>query len=257
MVLNKSVFAGVVRYVKNGALTITGIQTILDAFATLRPYMTGCDESIVFATASLRGLVNAKEVLQIIQEQTGVSVRLLSEEEEAWYDYLGLCSAKSLSAGIGGDLGGGSMQLYTFAAGGVTAQTSLPLGSMRLKCDFIHGALPTKKEAAALSAYVTERLSAWPAFRNVGHSTLYLTGGSIRAITMLWGKAGQISAEEIQKATETLSFDVLEAAFQNRAETIPAALLTIAAVLQYTSCTEVEAVMCGVREGILAEITGR
>ena len=221
------------------------------------PYIRSADTEIAFATASLRGLHNSAAVLEKIRTKTGISVRLLSAEEEARYDYLGLLHKKPLSCGIGGDLGGGSMQLFTFDEGGLLAHCSLPLGSMRTRCAFLKGNMPSPQESAALRAHVLHMLQKELSFHQVCHKTLYLTGGSIRAIVRLWGQDGRISADAISRAIQSASFPVLKKEFGDRAATIVPALLTLDVLLSYIGASEIESVESGVREGILEELAAQ
>ena len=256
-VLNTSVFAGVVQYIENEKLSQKGVSAILQAFSTLSPHYTSAEMHIAFATASLRGLQNSTAIINEIREKTGVFVRLLSAEEEARYDYLGLMRAKSVKEGIGGDLGGGSMQLYTFSERGLGSYCSLPLGSMRLRCAFSEGDMPSPSESVAIKAHVLAQLKTNSAFLNAGYETLYLTGGSIRAIVKLFGKGGRITKDEIHAAIRNVSYERLKTEVGNRAQTIVPALLTLEVLLSYTGVMQIEAVESGVREGILAELSAK
>lgn len=254
-VQNESVFAGLVQYVENGTLSSLGVEAILKAFSVLLPRILPCDRMICFATASLRGLSNSDAVIDTVREKTGVLIRLLTAAEEARYDYLGLCRTHRLSEGIGGDLGGGSMQLYTFDTRGLLDYCSLPLGSMRLRCDFVKDAFPTEAEGAAIEAYVKTMLSEKPQFQNLPFEDIYLTGGSIRAICKLWGDDGKIDKNAISAAIKTYSPKTLSAACSDRAETILPALYTLKALLDYTNATRLLSVESGVREGILSALS--
>ena len=43
-----------------------------------------------------------------------MKIKMISGDEEADYDYLALKSVVDVSSGIGCDLGGGSLQVFTF-----------------------------------------------------------------------------------------------------------------------------------------------
>lgn len=251
---NESVFVGTVRYVENGVLSPCGVDAILNAFSTLSPFLSKCDRVIAFATASLRGLTNNTEVLDTIYEKTGFRVRLLSAAEEARYDYLGLCRTHHPEEGIGGDLGGGSMQLYTFSKSGLMAYCSLPLGSMRLRCDYVKNDFPTEAEGDAIYHYVYEMLSNEPHFKALPYENLYLTGGSIRAIVKNWGQENWVDKSTIHSLLSFLTPSLLLRVCGKRAETIMPALYTCKALLAYTNATRIYAVESGVREGILEEL---
>ena len=64
----------------------------------------------------LRNITNTEEVLQAIQEASGFSVRVLSGQEEATFDYGAIQSAPP-DSGLLADVGGGSMELVQFGTG--------------------------------------------------------------------------------------------------------------------------------------------
>lgn len=90
--LNKKSPAGLAGYInKDRCLKKSGIRkavAVLSEFREILDHMT-IQEVFPFATASLRNINNAPEVLEAIRENCGFEVRILSGEEEAIFDYYG------------------------------------------------------------------------------------------------------------------------------------------------------------------------
>ncbi|HEY5389046.1 MAG TPA: hypothetical protein VIJ83_00710, partial [Solirubrobacteraceae bacterium] len=63
------------------------------------------------ATSAIRDAANGGELLERVREATGLSVAVLSTEEEARYGYLAAVNSTMLRDGAVLDLGGGSLQL--------------------------------------------------------------------------------------------------------------------------------------------------
>src|SRR5690606_15151736 len=110
--------------------------------------------------------------------ETGLSIRLLSGEEEARASALGVIAAIPGACGVMGDMGGGSLELVRLANGVVHQRLSLPMGTLRL------AELPDRGSAA-----LTRRLQA--ALTDAGWDGIgrgepfYMVGGSWRALAIL------------------------------------------------------------------------
>jgi exopolyphosphatase/guanosine-5'-triphosphate,3'-diphosphate pyrophosphatase len=83
------------------------------------------------ATAAVRDATNGDELLTRA-EDLGLTVELLSGEQEAEAAALGVLSAIPDANGLVGDLGGGSLELTRIANGRVLDRVSFPLGVLRI-----------------------------------------------------------------------------------------------------------------------------
>lgn len=177
-------FMGLLNFVKDGKLSDEGTTRLLKTLQQMKRLADDlrCDRLSCFATASLRGLENQPEVLEQIEEKTGLIVRVLSGEEEARCDYLGLRQAIGPLSGAACDLGGGSCQLFSFDTRELLTFASLPLGCLKLTNRFQKEGHLTEPEARALAAYVKETLETCPALREQRTETFYLIGGAGRAM---------------------------------------------------------------------------
>lgn len=96
----------------------------------------GAEQICAYGTAALREAANSAEAIKLIEEKTGIKVRILTGEEEAEITFLGAVS----DFGEGDrccvvDLGGGSFEV----AAGIDRPdyaVSLPIGAVKLKEKF-------------------------------------------------------------------------------------------------------------------------
>lgn len=89
-VLNKKYATGLVSYINGkGRMSKEGIHKAVEILRELKEVagQIHLQEVFPFATASLRNITNTEEVRQAIQAGTGFSVRVLSGQEEATFDY--------------------------------------------------------------------------------------------------------------------------------------------------------------------------
>ncbi len=181
--LNKKSPAGLAGYVsKENILKKSGIQkavAVLTEFREILQYIP-VKEVFPFATASLRNINNAPEVLDAIRLATGFSVRILSGEEEAIFDYYGALQTTDMSHGLLTDIGGGSTELVLYENQAILTASSLPIGSLNLYRRFVKHLIPEKDELHKIRKEVRRQLKTLPdPKRPVRH--LCAIGGTARA----------------------------------------------------------------------------
>ena len=120
--------------VTNETLSDTAVDELCDLLLEYRAIAERLtsEKPIVFATASLRGLRNQKEIQNRILEKTGLFAEVLSGETEAYYSFLGAREGKSHHAGCVVDLGGGSTEILSFRGKKVISGVSIPFGCLTL-----------------------------------------------------------------------------------------------------------------------------
>lgn len=156
---------------------LKSFQEILDNF--------GISEVFVFATASLRNIANTEEAVERIQRGTGYSVDVLSGEEEARLDFIGLTHSQGISEGILIDIGGGSTEFAEFSGGKVLTASSMPIGSLNLFLHHVKDILPTEKMCRDIRAEVSCELDKLAFSGKKRYPFIYGIGGTIRATAKL------------------------------------------------------------------------
>jgi exopolyphosphatase/guanosine-5'-triphosphate,3'-diphosphate pyrophosphatase len=247
-------------------------ESVARALDTLRRFKAVIDseepETLdVFATAATREAPNGPEFLRAIEE-IGLEPKLISGEEEARLAGLGiLCAAPEIRrddrAAIGGDLGGGSLELSLLgcsSAGGVDNTVSLPAGSLRMLADY-----GDDRKAAEKGIEKMFRELPWIVENET--SSLYVVGGSWRAI----GRVGMYLSEhpvpildhytlpaeqmiDVCRHVEGADPDDLgsiNGVQKKRVPTLPMAAIVLRRLIDLSKVERVVVSSCGVREGLL------
>ena len=116
----------------------------------------GIDDVLPVGTSAIRDAHNRDELLDLIQERTGLEARVLSGAEEAYYGYLAVVNSTTLADGFAIDMGGGSIQLSRIEDRLLRDAESLPLGAVRVSERFLPG------RGSVGQGHEEARASMWP-----------------------------------------------------------------------------------------------
>ncbi|UDY23866.1 Ppx/GppA phosphatase family protein [Nocardioides sp. Kera G14] len=121
----------------------------------------GCAEVMAFATSAVRDAGNSDAVLAHVQERTGITLEVLSGEDEARLTFLAVRRWFGWSAGrlVVFDIGGGSLELAGGADEAPDVAWSLPLGAARLARTTL-SQRPTDVELKALRRQIRADIAA-------------------------------------------------------------------------------------------------
>jgi len=224
--------------------------------------LNGAPEPAVLATSAVRDAENGPELVEEVRERYGLSMRLISGEEEATLGFAGAVSA--LEEGALGpdapvlvvDLGGGSMQLiFGSVSGGPERRVSLQLGSNRTTERFVRSDPPANGQLKELRKAARAMLPEWdlPA-----ETEVVAVGGSARAMLRL-SRGRKLTRERLRAlAKEASAVPAAELARREgltpeRARVLPAAISTLEAVLQGYDKGRLLVARGGVREGAILD----
>ncbi|MDK3255680.1 hypothetical protein [Blastococcus capsensis] len=125
-------------------LSKAGEKALLNAVHDARKQAEkrGCDEFMALVTSAIRDAVNGLEVLERVQDKTGVELQVLSGEDEARLTFLAVRRWFGWSAGrlLVLDIGGGSLELAAGIDEDPEVALSLPLGAGRMTRRFLPAA---------------------------------------------------------------------------------------------------------------------
>ncbi|MEW6182826.1 MAG: Ppx/GppA family phosphatase [Bacillota bacterium] len=133
--------------IASGLLTEQAMARTAAAVAEFwrRAQSMGAQVITAVATSAVRGARNREEFLALVRQTTGLEVRVLSGDEEAFYTFAGVVTGlevdREKTAVV--DIGGGSTELIWIEKGRIILH-SLPLGAVRLTEE---GGGPAKAEA--------------------------------------------------------------------------------------------------------------
>lgn len=127
-----------------------------------RARLLGATHVVAGATAALRDAENGGQVAGEISRRCGVTVRILTGEEEAQLIYrsviTGLGGSSLRSACLVFDLGGGSTEVVSGLGAEPGRWTSLPFGAVTLTERYLQSNPPTRTEMDALEAFVADQI---------------------------------------------------------------------------------------------------
>ena len=160
-------------------------QRIAETIKTLKMFKKLCDASgveriIAVGTAAVRRAKNQRSFLDEIQVSCNITIRVLSEEEEALLVYRGVINSMDIPKGLILEIGGGSTKVIYYNRRNVLGYANLPFGAVTLT-DLFAGD-PTPQEAAQhVEEFFTEQLKKLPWLSEIDPETQMIgVGGSFR-----------------------------------------------------------------------------
>lgn len=231
----------------------------LERFVALSRVMAVRHLDIV-ATAAVRDASDGAEFVARAGEISGLPIRVLSGQEEAYFSAEGVLSAIPDSDGLVGDLGGGSLELVMVGDGGVGTQATTPLGPLRL----MEVAGGDKVKATQI---IDQTLAELPWLEQLRGRSFFAVGGAWRALAKI--HMAQVSyplrvlhhyriqrgdVRDLSRVIANLSRDSLErisGLSRRRLDTLPYAALLLDRVLKAARPRDVVFSSYGLREGLL------
>ncbi len=130
---------------------------------TLRLFKQFCDSLqvdhiIATATSAVREAANGAQFLQRVEGETGLSLRILEGDEEAFYGVLGALGAVPLQEGAVVDIGGGSAQVSQVRGRRFVRGQALTLGSLALSERFVKSDPISRAELKAVQNEIERQL---------------------------------------------------------------------------------------------------
>jgi exopolyphosphatase/guanosine-5'-triphosphate,3'-diphosphate pyrophosphatase len=219
------------------------------------------------ATSAIRDASNQTAFLERVRDETGLEVRVLAKEEEAYYGYLAAVNSTTLADGVALDLGGGSLQLVEVNSRHPGRMNSWPLGAVRMTEHFLpDGDDAPKKARKALRAHVEQTLADdAPWLARAGRRIVGI-GGTMRNL------AAAVQAEEGLPSLGVQGFEIrrerLDALIERlaelpaaerasikgikyaRADLILAGAIVVQGVMEGGGFDAIEVTEAGLREGV-------
>jgi exopolyphosphatase/guanosine-5'-triphosphate,3'-diphosphate pyrophosphatase len=141
-----------------GQLTEEAMQRAIATLRRCRELATGlkAEEMIGVATSAVREAPNGREFLERVKKETGLTIDLISGEEEARRIYLGVLSGLEFNGKphIIIDIGGGSTELILGDGHEPRCLSSTKVGAVRLTDLFVKSDPISDQDYIALRAYV-------------------------------------------------------------------------------------------------------
>ncbi|MFI5053235.1 MAG: HD domain-containing protein [Acidimicrobiia bacterium] len=145
---------------RHGSIPTTAAD---QAVATVRRFRlmaeaAGATEVLAKATSAIRRADNGGEVVDRIEEETGVRVDVIGGQEEARLIFGAVRASVVLdpAPALCFDLGGGSLEVMVGDAGSLAYATSVPLGVARLSTEYVRSDPISKRDRRELRARIVE-----------------------------------------------------------------------------------------------------
>ncbi len=247
-------------------------QRIAETIRTLKMFKRLCDAKgvdriIAVGTAAVRRAKNQRSFLDEIQVSCNITIRVLSEEEEAVLVYRGVINSMEVPKGLILEIGGGSTKVVYYNRRNLLNYASLPFGAVTLT-DLFSGDATPEEAARHVEEFFTEQLKKLPWLSEVDPETQVIgVGGSFRnlfKIAKLVRKYPLDTPHNYRMATEDFNsvYDMLrvldvdkrkkiKGLSPKRADIMPAAMAIVKSFLTYMNVEEFAICGCGLREGLM------
>ena len=151
-------------------------------------FLGAVDEWRVFATASLRGRANEKDVVAQIEERAGFTVEVIDGTQEASFGFASLQRRFNPACAVMADVGGGSTEVVVADRGEIVSLESLPLGSRALSKRFVGDIWPDFGEVGELRAAIDAEFKRYAGLQLSPSPVLFGIGGTARALHAISGE---------------------------------------------------------------------
>lgn len=154
LLLKKKHAIGLAGFIDNGCMTQAGIDKTVEFVKDFKNFLANFPIAAMDAitTAALRNCRNSKAAVCEIEKRTGISLRVISGDEEATFDFIGATHNRKDGSGLLVDIGGGSTEIVSYEHREIRFKISVPMGALSLRTDLVHGFLPSAAECQAMKA---------------------------------------------------------------------------------------------------------
>ncbi|WP_056965756.1 Ppx/GppA family phosphatase [Apilactobacillus ozensis] len=134
------------------------------------------------ATAAVRQARNQKIFLNKVEKQLGLKIRVLSGNEEAYYDYLGVINRVKMNDYLLVDIGGASIELVRVRSKKRKNLISLPIGAVNISERFHLNEMPSAADLFSAQRFLKRVFHQVPWLQKASHYQLVVLGGAARTL---------------------------------------------------------------------------
>jgi exopolyphosphatase/guanosine-5'-triphosphate,3'-diphosphate pyrophosphatase len=230
---------------------------------------TGVTKIVPVATSAVRDATNQAEFLARVATESGLKLRVLSTEEEAYYGYLGAANALTLSDAFLIDIGGGSAEVTAIRGRGFVHSFSCPAGVLRFSERYVRSDPISASDFKTLEEAAAESFAGIEWLRETSGTTLAGIGGTIRTLAEIDQKSRSypldhvhgysFSRERLEEIIEMLRGMTLRqredvpGLSRDRADLILAGAVILHALMRRGRFAELTVSGHGLREGLFYE----
>ncbi|MCT3039205.1 exopolyphosphatase [Leuconostoc mesenteroides] len=221
-------------------------------------------------TAAVRMAENQTEFLDRVARETGIQFQVLTGDQEAYYDYLGVISTLNVTEGVILDTGGASVELIAVDNRRSKEAVSLSFGAVTLSEQYHLANNITPNNLASASDYILSQYNTLQWLETQYQKPVILLGGANRSLArMARTRLGETEVSMIHGFE--MPVDLVEQIFEeirqmtrkerekiagletSRADIIVSGLLPLLNLMRKINSPKVIFSESGVREGLIAE----
>ncbi len=252
---------------KADVLRVDAAERAMRALTTFDAYCkaAGVEEVCITATSAVREASNGENFLDEVRSRTSLEPRILSDEEEAYYEAVAAANSLPFSDAYVFDIGGGSAEMSKLEGRKMTQANSYTIGALRMTEQFLTSDPPKKKEVKALVKHVRGLMSDFEGCAE--DLPLIGMGGTLRNLAKIQidrdSHSGDLvhhyvlSKDDLEDITEDLLDmkvedirDDVSGLKSDRADIITAGAVTALEVLKITGASSYVICDQGLREGL-------
>lgn len=246
------------------ARTIGALRYFQTRYARFEP------EVRAITTAAVRTAKNQSEFLARVKSATGITFQVLTGDQEAYYDYLGVQATLKVEAGVILDTGGASVELIAINHAKNMAAVSLPFGAVNVSEQFMLANDVIQSNIEVASEYIVQSYQNLPWLSSQKGQPVILLGGANRSLArMARTRSGEAEINQIHGYE--MSYELVMSIFDEirymtradreqvaglettRADIIISGLLPLVNLMRLIEAPKVIFSESGVREGLIAE----
>lgn len=250
------------------------IKRTIDALIYFRKIIKDykIDKVISIATAAVRNSNNQQIFLERVKKETGLDMKVISGEDEAYYDYLGVINTIQIEDCVIVDIGGASTEIILVRNRKIKELTSLPYGAVLLTDRFLKNNTDSLENINDLEEFISEKLEniTWlKDIKDIKDIPIIGLGGSIRTLAKIHKKNiacpigilhnYQITHKEVLEIYENVTNVNLDerkkipGIKKERADIIVGGLAPIKVLMDYLNGEKLIVSGNGLREGLFFE----
>ncbi len=226
------------------------LKTVLAEFA-LENREREAVTCMIFATASLRGLLNTEALVEKLFLDQGMFIDVIDGIYEAGCSYRALrYEFPDVEKGAMADMGGGSTELVYFDETGIRNIFSMPFGSLSIRSEIGISVVPTADQEEKIFDYISSVCNTKQS------DVLYTVGGTARAIFKLCNLGNTVSFSTLESFYDQMKklphvSEMLESLVPDRAEFFLAGCYAYICICKLINAKELRLCKYGAREGYL------
>jgi exopolyphosphatase/guanosine-5'-triphosphate,3'-diphosphate pyrophosphatase len=247
------------------------IQRTLLALEKFQAAISKYDDITVraVATAAVRQASNQKDFLDLVKKKAKLDLEVLTGEEEAHYDYLGVTNTLKAKNVVILDTGGASSELILVSNSKALHEVSLPVGAVNISEQYLEKDIVSARSLFSAFTAVDELYNSIAWLHDANNLPIIVLGGSNRTLGKISRRMRDVQDTPLHgyRISKQEAFDIYEEVLsknledrkkmpglsKERGDIIVGGLTPLMLLLRYLDSDRVTFSQAGIREGILFE----